>query len=692
MTATPIQTILTFLSLAFSLGLVVVLFRRPDMAYIRWFVAMALAASLAMDFLLVLMQHSNAREQLIGPYIAAELLSVICWLAFSKRFARPRTATSDKAPGWPVVLLAAVVLSGIASSARLFVMPIASHAPDTYPLTTPGAIVQIGILALIILALLSLETTLVNSVHGQRWRIKFTILGALSILAANFFALSIGLLYHALDLTLTPARQIGCVIGAALMLYSTLFRGGEFPVTISKRLARSSVVFFVTGTYLLFLGALGFAINMVNTSGNRALFLAAGIVVGVTLLGLLLSDRIRRRLTQVAQLYFAKEKYDYRLQWLAFTKRLTQAGSREQLYSSILLGFCETFGMGGAVLYLREKERSTFIPVETWEIHAEAPRLEDPETLRLLEQGGLAPIDLRQGFESTDTIARDFFAGSRISFAVPFVKNEHLDGMILLARPIDSKENYSQEDFDLMEALASQAYSALLNFRLADLLSQARDMEVVGKVSAFIVHDLKNLVYTLSLVTENAKRYIENPAFQQDMIRSLENTVSKMHVLITQLRQLPTRDTLHQEYTDLEHLARDTVKHIPLEGIKITGTPTMVFVDRAQIQRVILNLVLNAREATQDSQPVIVEIGTDAHPYCKVIDKGCGMTDQFINESLFQAFRTTKAKGMGIGLYQCKHIVEAHGGAIEVMSQPGQGSAFTVRLPAPEADQHAEAS
>ena len=66
------------------------------------------------------------------------------------------------------------------------------------------------------------------------------------------------------------------------------------------------------------------------------------------------------------------------------------------------------------------------------------------------------------------------------------------------------------------------------------------------------------------------------------------------------------------------------------------------------------------------------------------------MTERFIAEDLFQAFRTTKTNGIGIGLYQCRHIVEAHGGTIEVASTPGRGSVFTVRLPNQEAFLDAE--
>jgi hypothetical protein len=97
------------------------------------------------------------------------------------------------------------------------------------------------------------------------------------------------------------------------------------------------------------------------------------------------------------------------------------------------------------------------------------------------------------------------------------------------------------------------------------------------------------------------------------------------------------------------------------------------------MEKVVQNLVLNAREAGGSS--VLVEVGCDRAPFVRVSDQGCGMSEAFIRQRLFRPFQTTKAKGFGIGLYQCRNIVEAHGGRIEVESRVGEGSCFTVVLP-----------
>lgn len=691
MLSAPVQATLTALCLLLFLSLAVALFQRSQLAYVRCYLLLALGLSIVMDVMSLWILPESDNQRWIGLYLTLHCVGALCWLSISKLYARVGRETTHSAPSWTLVLAVSLATGIIAAFPDLLAQPGSSGSSLTYRLLAAGFIEQLITLCLIILAMMHLESTLVNSVHGQRWKIKFTILGTFAILAADVFVISLGLLYRTVDLTLAPARQIGCIIGLGLLLYSTLYRGGEKPVMVSKRLASTSLVLFGTGAYLLFLGALGVAINLTGESTTRAILLAVGITSGVGIMVLLLSERFRRRFTRIMQLYFYKEKYDYRVQWLAFTRRLSNARTREDLYQNVLLGMCETFGMGGGILYLPENHGTLLIPIQAWEVADQSPLLPLKEYILRAARNGQPVIDLNREISVADDAIRNFFAAIRARFIVPLMRESDLDGLILLAAPIDPKETYTEEDYALMEALASQANSAILNFRFADLLSQARDMEIFGKISAFILHDLKNLVYPLSLLVDNAKRYIGNPEFQQDLVKSLGNIVTKMHALITQLRQLPQRDMLRLENIELRQLAHETFQHVPIDSLVITGPPVQARVDPEQIQKVIFNLVRNAHEASPKGQPITIEVGLDRQPFFRVSDFGCGMTEQFIAENLFQAFRTTKTKGMGIGLYQCRHIVEAHGGTIEVDSTFGHGTTFTVRLPNQDAFPDAEA-
>jgi signal transduction histidine kinase len=107
-----------------------------------------------------------------------------------------------------------------------------------------------------------------------------------------------------------------------------------------------------------------------------------------------------------------------------------------------------------------------------------------------------------------------------------------------------------------------------------------------------------------------------------------------------------------------------------------------VYLDREQILKVVTNLVLNATQAISGKGRVCIETThRNGWVVLAVADNGCGMSDEFRNRSLFRPFQTTKKKGLGIGVFQSKMIVEAHGGRIEVESEPGKGATFRVLLP-----------
>jgi signal transduction histidine kinase len=104
--------------------------------------------------------------------------------------------------------------------------------------------------------------------------------------------------------------------------------------------------------------------------------------------------------------------------------------------------------------------------------------------------------------------------------------------------------------------------------------------------------------------------------------------------------------------------------------------------DRDQLQSVIMNVLLNARDAVGANGQVIVRTHQqNGWAALSIVDNGCGMSSGFIKDSLFRPFQTTKKKGLGIGMFQSKMIIEAHRGTIQVQSEPGMGTTFRIMLP-----------
>jgi putative PEP-CTERM system histidine kinase len=388
---------------------------------------------------------------------------------------------------------------------------------------------------------------------------------------------------------------------------------------------------------------------------------------------------LRRKARVFLHKNFYKAKYDYRKHWLDFTRALTAARDEPALYLAILESYSSAFSIRGAALFLREAEGGDFRFAGAHDLSPFEDIQKGHPLIDYLEQHRWVYCREERPEVLSDNSAVLHQQG--VLFGVPLFFEETLEGFILLGPPIDPGEMFIYEDFDLMKVMARQATSALLNLKFAEQLSIAREMAAIGKVSAFVMHDLKNSVSNLALVVENARQYMDDPEFQKDMLETLDNSVRRMKGLIERLKNFEKKTCLELANCELSALVTATVAEGPKEGITVAGGPISCMVDRSEVAKVVQNLVLNALDATAGNGPVHLEVGGDEMAYIRCLDQGCGMSAEFIRERLFKPFATTKKKGFGIGLYQCRQIVEAHGGRIEVKSTEGEGTEFTVWLP-----------
>ncbi len=269
-----------------------------------------------------------------------------------------------------------------------------------------------------------------------------------------------------------------------------------------------------------------------------------------------------------------------------------------------------------------------------------------------------------------------------MQLCVPLQYEGDLEGFIMLGEAVSPGEKLTYEDYDLMKVLARQATSVLLSLKLSAQLSTAHEMAAIGKVSTFVIHDLKNHVSNLTLMVDNARDHMDNPEFQRDMIETLDETIGKINTLISRLKNIKEKKELNIVPCDLAEIVRKGAKASGKRHELVHDKPVLACVDAVEIEKIVHNLVLNAYEAGSAKGSVTISVGMGNSAFFEVADRGCGMSEEFIRNRLFQPFQTTKQKGFGIGLYQCRQIVEAHGGNIEVTSKVGEGTSFKVNLPA----------
>jgi hypothetical protein len=271
---------------------------------------------------------------------------------------------------------------------------------------------------------------------------------------------------------------------------------------------------------------------------------------------------------------------------------------------------------------------------------------------------------------------------------IPLISNNKVIGLAMFREQI-VPEMLIYDDFDLMKVLARQAAQAITNLRLSEEVMEMRAMAAVSKITTFVIHDLKNLTTGLSLCLDNAEEYIGNPDFQKDAITTMRNTLFKMKDLMQRLKTIPEKTSLYSRVENIDQLSRAVVEELGKvrpKRVVYKGEPVFSCVDAEEIKKVIVNLVQNALEASNAMGAVMVDTRKENNCSCiQVSDTGIGMTEDFMKNHLFKPFRTTKETGLGIGLYQCRQIVEAHDGRIEVKSEIGKGSVFTICLPLTEA-------
>jgi putative PEP-CTERM system histidine kinase len=560
-------------------------------------------------------------------------------------------------------------------------------------LSEPGYWFYMGMMLYCVLALINLETTFSATTGSARWRMKFEFIGLVSILSVLIFYFSQGLLYRIINMNLMPIRSGIFIIAALLIGYSKVFRGNDVKVQVSRYVLYRSLTLLIVGLYLVALGLMGEGMRYFRVPFGIDLTVFFSFAFGIILLILLLSEQLRRKVKVFINKHLYKHKHDYRDQWLKFTDKLSGCRLQADVHMAALSCYIEAFGLAGASLYLRVKGKDVYVNTARLSMpDAPAEFTPSKELLSYFSDRDriLNPYDneYTPNIEESACIRQ-----TDARLIVPLIFDKKVEGLVFFKKQLVDEE-FNYEDYDLMKTLAKQAAQSIVSYRLAEELVETMEMAAMAKMSSFVIHDIKNLTYSLSLLLNNSENFIDNPEFQSDMIATLRNTVSKMKFLISKLKSTPEKDSLNIALADVSLIVQEVVVDImktkPEANIHYHGSPSFSLVDREEIRKVILNLLMNALDAVGDKGAVSIETDISDKTVCmRVRDNGCGILDDFLRNHIFKPFRTTKEKGLGIGLYQCKQIIEAHNGIIGAESVAGEGTVFTVCLPIAELTENA---
>ena len=618
------------------------------------------------------------------------------WLVFSLSYGRGNY--SQFLAKWRLLLWIAFLLPLVLVAAFYPELVYADHQPNgkwLLRLGTPGLALTLIFLLSVVLVLMNLEGTFRAAVGTMRWRIKFMILGLGVLFAVRAYTSTQFLLFRSIHLPLQELNSGALLLGCLLMVRS-LFRSGHFEVNVypSQSILHNSLTIVLAGAYLIIVGILAKLVALLggDASFERKAFLVLALLVLLTVV--LLSDRVRLHTKRFVSRHFQRPLYDYRTVWRTFTEGTARRVEQVDLCGQVVKLVSDIFQALSVSIWLvdERKEKLSFAASTSLSQEKAGALTLDPadaaEVISVLSKHP-DPIDIDSSNELWAAALRRSHpyefrkGGNRV--CVPLIAAGELLGILVLGDRVGGVP-FSVQDFDLLKSASDQAAANLLNIQLSHRLAQAKQLEAFQAMSAFFVHDLKNTASTLSLMLQNLPIHYQDPKFREDALRGVSKTVEHINDLISRLTVLRHDLEVKAAECDLNQLVTDTLKgqdQLPgVELVKDLHQLPKLCIDASQIQKVLTNLILNAREALASGGIIRVQTGQrNGWAVLAVSDTGCGMSPEFMNRSLFRPFNTTKKKGIGIGMFHCKMIVEAHHGRIEVESELGKGTAFRVLLP-----------
>ena len=407
---------------------------------------------------------------------------------------------------------------------------------------------------------------------------------------------------------------------------------------------------------------------------------------------LMVSPSTRARVRVFLMKTFLQYKYDYRKEWLRFISTLSESGL-ENVPATSIRAVAQIVNSPGGVVWLQEQEGEAYLPMGSWHCHIPAASPVGPHAsmVRFMRERQWV-IDLEEmkahpsRYEDVE-LESWFAAVNEWWLIVPLVLGDRLFGFIVLQKPrVVPSLNF--EDHDLLRTVGRHVATHINQAESDRRLAESSQFGTYNRLTAFLMHDLNNLVAQQSLVVKNAERFRSNPKFVDDAIETIAHSVSRMKKLMEQLSassQEPER-----EATDLHEALRRAVKRsqprVPAPELHLGSDAITVNADPERLTTVFEHLIRNAQDATDKTGRItVVAGGANGVANVSIGDNGCGMSPEFIRERLFRPFDSTKgSQSMGIGAYQAREYVRALGGQMEVMSEVGVGTTFSIRLPTAE--------
>jgi putative PEP-CTERM system histidine kinase len=571
---------------------------------------------------------------------------------------------------------------------------VALFTPYLLPINPSWSFLALIVLSLEVLVLLEV---VYRQAGQEQWAFKPLIiyLGATNLF--EFVTYANATMVNQVEIGYIAARgYIYFFLMPLLVIAIRRIRHWGIDIFVSRDVVLHSSLLLVAGGYLFVMALVGYAVNYLGGNWGATVQIILVVMSFALLATVFLSTGFRTKIKVFITKHFFANQFDYRVEWVKLTKWLTHAGDRSSdVYYAGLTGMLNAIQYESGLLFKVTNKEIECIATSSTQKDALSDDVE--EVLSTLatytkQNGWIVDTDayLVKPFDYNGLkLDRNVLKTWPYQLFIPFMKDGGLWGFAILSAGDKEKVSLNWEVKDYLNAVSEQVGTYMQHHEAAQVVAENAQFAAFNRMSAFVLHDLKNVLAQVDLILANAQQHKHNPEFIDDTFETLEHTKARMEKMLKQLTDKKAiEEGVNSEFM-LSEIANDVVSNRcsalnPMPSVHI-ATEESVTVDREKVANVLYHLISNAQQATADDGVVDVIISLDKDNNTQLVmieDNGIGMDKQFIEERLFKPFDTTKGNaGMGIGAYDAKTYIESIGGKLSVMSEPGRGSCFTLHFP-----------
>jgi putative PEP-CTERM system histidine kinase len=543
-------------------------------------------------------------------------------------------------------------------------------------------------IALNLWILVLLEQLYRNANLQVRWAIWPLVIALASVAIFDFVIYAQATMVDGIDFDFWFSRGYLALFVLPLLLISTRrVKNGEVRIFVSRNIVFYSSMLMIAGAYLLLMALAGYVINYMGGEWGSLVSVGFLMLSTIVLVALLITESLRRRVKVFIAKNFFANKYEYRDEWLNLIEKIETSSGESHYKMATQIMMSKVNAMRGAIIKRVSNQHYQLQYSQGLDINETIEEHLLDVGLFCQQQGWI--VDVNEYKDSPTiypnlTLNVDLCETQNIQIIVPIFIGKAFYGLFVLADESKIKQ-LNWEDRDLLFAVSKQLGNFISLYEATDKLSESKQFDAFNRMSAFLVHDLKNVQAQLALITTNAEKHRDNPEFVDDVFETVESATQRLEKVLSQLRKKQVEQSSHSQ-VDLAAIITKVVEQCNVRSPQVEFDQQgncSTFIDSESFQSVVHHLIQNAQEATENNGWVKVSIAEKKRTIRITIeDNGSGMSEEFINTRLFRPFDTTKGNaGMGIGVFEAKQFFESMAGIIKVESIPKQGTIFTIDLP-----------